>query len=373
MTISPQILTAARRFLFLSLLLAWVNPQRAAVLPSTRLEESVSADAQERVAELTQKVLGPFRNEGALSDGGGTATNQIAPSITYTNIEAAFREASALMPGRLDLRFGIASALIGQALQTNAPFELRMKSALQTYQDIHALDTNGFQAALLYAAYTRAIGETNASENTIERLIRTHEARTRSYLEKFRRLDEVMQITPTNLPPKDLPASGRAIVIFGAALETNGLMKPKLIDRLKQGLAVAQLYPEAAIVVSGGNQKGGLTEAYLMSRWLVEQGISTNRVYPEDRATDTVGNAVYSCAILQKLGIAHVTLVTSASHMRRAMADLEEAAIDRGLRITFSHGAAPDQSALDEKRERVAVYRDVLRTSGLWAYPGIQR
>lgn len=333
------------------------------------MAEGVDAAAQERVAELIQNVLGANRVD--FTQANGLATNSLA---IYTNIEANFREASMLMPNRLDLRFGIASALVGQALQTNAPFDVKMKSALNVYQDIHALDTNGFQAALLYAAYTRAMGEMNVSESTLDGLMKVHSNRTSAYRERFRRLDEILQMIP-NLDPQSitLPNGTNAIVILGAGLETNGTMKAKLVGRLQKGLSLARLYPEAPVIVTGGNQKGGVTEAFAMSLWLVNEGVRTNRVHLEDRATDTVGNAVRTCRILKKLGITHATLVTSGSHLRRALADFEEAASAEGLRLKFSHLVSKDEPEVDEGREKVAVYRDALRTSGIWAYPGIQR
>ena len=327
-----------------------------------------SAEAQERVAELIQNVLGPYRREGSLTNG---STN--TSSITYTNIERNFREASMLMPERLDLRFGIASALIGQAIQTNTDFALKMKSALAVYQEIHALDTHGFQSAILYAAYTRAIGETNASGSALKKLAAAHPEKTRSYLEKFQRIDNTLQLTSNEDIQKIRPVGDHAIVILGAALESNAAAKPKLVARLHQALLLAKLSPDSPIIVTGGNPRAGVTEAYAMGRWLIDQGISTNRLHLEDRATDTVGNAIRTCAILQKLHVTGVTLVTSASHMRRALADFEEAAVVRGLHLTFSHLASRDELDLDPARERVSVYRDALRTSGLWSFPGIQR
>jgi uncharacterized SAM-binding protein YcdF (DUF218 family) len=334
-----------------------------------RFVQGLSADAQERVTEIIQNLFGAYRVQTVTTIG---VTN--SASATYTNIEARLREASMLMPNRLDLRFGIATALIGQAIQTNSPFEVKMKSALQVYQEIQALDTKGFQAPLLYAAYSRAFGETNASESAMAQLMKVHPQRTLDHLARFRRLDEILQLVPNENPEKLGPMSrDHAIVILGAALETNGTMKAKLIDRLRQGLALARLSSEAPIVVTGGNAKGGITEAYLMGLWLVNQGIATNRLYLEDQARDTVGNAFRSCTILQKLGVTRVTLVTSASHVKRALADFEEASLARGLSLSFSHLVSKDEPTIDDARERVAIYRDVLRTSGIWAYPGIQQ
>jgi hypothetical protein len=278
------------------------------------------------------------------------------------------------MPTRLDLRFGIASALLLQALQTNSPFDLKIQGALRVYEEIQALDPNGFEAPMLYAAYARAVGETNASEATIRQLTALHPQRTKECLERLDRADAVLRLIPSQEPQTTMPMDkGHAIVVLGAALETNGTIKAKLLGRLQQGLKLARIYPEAPIIVTGGNQKSGITEAYAMSLWLLNEGVCQDRLHLEDLARDTVGNAVFSAVILQKLGASHVTLVTSANHLRRGLADLDEACRQRGLKLSLGNLAAPGEPDFDPARERVGVYRDVMRTGGFWAFPGVQR
>lgn len=328
----------------------------------------VSGSAHERVAELIQGMFGSYREATSTNDPG---TNS---PLTNTNIERGFRAAAALLPQRLDLRFGIATALVGQALETNAPFASRMSSALEVYEEIQALDRGGFYAPVLRAAYRRAMGDTNAAKLIMNQLLASHPERARAYLDRFSRIEEIWRLVPNTRPYGGAPVGKEhAIVILGAALETNSLIKPKLVDRLRQGLTLARLYPDAPIVVTGGNAKGGLTEAYAMGLWLRQEGVSTNRLYLEDQARDTVGNAFKSCDILRKLGARSATLVTSASHMRRALASFEEAARQRALAIEFFHLAAKDEPPVDAARERVSIYRDVMRASGIWAYPGIQQ
>jgi hypothetical protein len=344
----------------------------ASALADTPPALSVDAETQEKVAHLLQTVIQDYWNGSDAQK--ATGTNN-APN--YTNVEAAFRLASKLMPDRLDLRFGIASSLVLQAIQTNGPqLEAKVKDALHVYQEIHALDTNGFDAPLLYAAYTRTLGHTNASETTLNALIAVHPERTREYLQRFCRIDRILQ-TPTNLiPRRTMPRDQfHAIVILGAGLETNGVMKTKLEGRLSQGLKLARLYPHAPIIVTGGNQKSGVTEAYTMSQWLMQRGIPRKRLFLEDQAKDTVGNAIFSSAILKRLRVTHVTLVTSSSHIRRGLADLEEACLQRGLLLHYDTLAAQTKgdTPLDPQQERIGIYRDVLRISGLWSFPGLQR
>jgi hypothetical protein len=112
-----------------------------------------------------------------------------------------------------------------------------------------------------------------------------------------------------------------------------------------------------------------------MSQWFMRRGIPRKRLFIEDRARDTVENALFSSAILQQLGVKYVTVVTSFSHVRRGLADLEEACRQRGLDVQFDCLGARSKgdTDLDKDQERVGVYRDVMRTSGLWSFPGMRR
>jgi len=331
-----------------------------------------NARSQETVVQILQTVIQDYWNGGYTN-----GRPKRSGSAIYTNVETAFREASRLMPDRLDLRFGIASSVISQATQTNGQqLEMKVREALQIYQEIQALDTNGFEAPIWYAAYARAIGDTNASDNAIRSLMILDPGRTGEYLQKFNLVDHILRTTPNETPQKEMPKDEHhAIVVLGSGLETNGAMKAKLASRLKQGLRLARRYPRAPIILTGGNQKSGITEAYVMSRWYVRRGIRSKRLILEDKAKDTVENAVFSSAILRRLDATHVTLITSSSHIRRGLADLQEACLQRGLTLEFDPVAAKTKgdADLDPEQERVGIYRDIMRTSGLWAFPGIHR
>jgi hypothetical protein len=332
-------------------------------------ESVLNTESQKQVIQLLETVIQDYWNGGDDRSTGRAGSS--------TNVEAAFRKASKLMPDRLDLRFGLASSLLAQAIQTNGQrLDMKVREALSVYQDIAALDTNSFEAPILYAAYARAIGETNATGAAINELMAVHAQRTSDYLKKFSQADSILQLAPNEKPRRTMPKDKHhAIVVLGAGLETNGTMKAKLVSRLGQCLKLARIYPRAPIILTGGNQKGGVTEAYAMGLWCLQKGISRKRLFLEDRAKDTVENALFSSAILQRLGITHVTLVTSANHIHRGLADLQEACSRRGLKLEFDHLAAraKGDSELDKEQERVGVYRDLMRTSGLWAFPGLQR
>jgi hypothetical protein len=195
----------------------------------------LDAESQKQVTQLLQTVIQNYWNGGE--------DKSTAKAVSSTNVEAAFRQAATLMPERLDLRFGLASSLLSQAIQTNGQrLEMKVREALSVYQDIETLDTNGFEARILFAAYARAIGETNASEAAFSRLMLLHPQRTREYIQKFNQIDQILQLTPDEKPCRTMPKDKHhAIVVLGAGLETNGMIKLKLAARLGQCLKLARI------------------------------------------------------------------------------------------------------------------------------------
>ena len=92
--------------------------------------------------------------------------------------------------------------------------------------------------------------------------------------------------------------------------------------RVTETLRLAQRYPTARIVLSGG--LGGLlnepiTEAAATARLLTELGVTPNRLVLEDKSRTTHENAVFSKRIVDPKPGEVWILVTSADHMPRAV------------------------------------------------------
>lgn len=120
-------------------------------------------------------------------------------------------------------------------------------------------------------------------------------------------------------PPTGLPGSGHVFVVLGGSLNANGTLKTQTINRLKVAKAALAAYPKSAVLVSGGAPRSGVTEAAAMQKWLEANGVPDERITTETRSSSTVGNAKYSIAILAtKLDVTSYTLVSDASHLRRA-------------------------------------------------------
>ena len=123
--------------------------------------------------------------------------------------------------------------------------------------------------------------------------------------------------------PEGLPEDNSvAIVILGFALNADGTMKDELIGRLQTGLAIAEAYPESYVVVTGGGTAANnpnVTEGGLMGQWLLEQGLSEERLIVENKAPNTVGNAENTYKILSEEypQVKSLVMVTSDYHVPR--------------------------------------------------------
>ncbi|WP_137149219.1 YdcF family protein [Mycolicibacterium sp. CR10] len=130
-----------------------------------------------------------------------------------------------------------------------------------------------------------------------------------------------------------------AIVILGYGLKPDGTMRLILHTRVLAGLAVAQLFPQAPIIVTGGNPRNGNTEAEQMGKMLRLYGTPRERIILEERASSTVQNAAFSVPLAKKAGTSGIILVTSSSHQDRADGNFADAGGNVLATVSF-----PDQN-----------------------------
>ncbi len=107
------------------------------------------------------------------------------------------------------------------------------------------------------------------------------------------------------------------IVVLGNALIDD---KPSdlLIARLETALEMAERFPDAGIVVSGGlTGDNTITEAAIMSRYLEQAGIDRARIIEEDSSKSTYENMVYTSRLIP--GESAATVITNKFHLFRAL------------------------------------------------------
>jgi tetratricopeptide (TPR) repeat protein len=338
---------------------------------SVRNDESTS----DRINQFKEIAMYYYWHGGDIQQ----AEKEIFKGITlkgkYDVVENAFKEATLLDPYDIDLKFSLAST---QIIQKKIP------DALQTYKQIVNLEPNNFNANLLYGVYSKLNGDDSSYKSSISTLRQIDSRKAKDYLQKLETTDTILNEKLNTSASADLPQKDHAIVILGYALADDGSMRQPLIERLKTGLDIAKQYPNSKIIVTGGIPKQGITEADAMSEWLISQGIEKDRIILENKATDTVENALFSTEILEKEGLKDVTLVTSASHMRRALTVFKEASDfydkmnDKNSNRNFSNVVYLDYPSIEEAHkvsndEILVIYRDLFRTSGIWQYPRLQR
>jgi uncharacterized SAM-binding protein YcdF (DUF218 family) len=339
------------------------------VLAAAVLFASPAASAPDLASERVQ-ALTALAVQAYWTGGDPKAAESLLKGVTlhgrYDIVQRAFAEASALAPDRLDLRFDVASA---QILRKD------LAGARASYAQILARDPASFEAYAWLAALARVEGDQPSATGAETALAALDRARAGALRRRFNRADEIMA-DPLDATVRPLPG-GVTIVALGFALNPSGGMEKPLLDRLAATLAAARANPSARIIVTGGQPQSGVTEADLMTRWLVQNGVDRDRIQIEDKAKDTVGNAVNAAGLISQARPDKVILVTSAGHMRRGRAVTEAALQEIGIDapvipLVASSGVAAELQTPVTPDERLAIYRDVVRTFGIWSYPGLQ-
>jgi uncharacterized SAM-binding protein YcdF (DUF218 family) len=137
------------------------------------------------------------------------------------------------------------------------------------------------------------------------------------------------------LPIERMP-SADAVIILGGVLEPPRppLISPNLnesIDRVIEGWRLFRAEKAQMIVVSGGNLPWAVAtepEADLIKRFLVELGVPENAIIVESDSRNTYENAVNTAGIFQSRGWRSGLLVTSGTHMPRAVAAFRRAGVE---------------------------------------------
>ncbi|OOY25872.1 hypothetical protein BMI91_05650 [Thioclava sediminum] len=141
------------------------------------------------------------------------------------------------------------------------------------------------------------------------------------------------QAYPTN--PQLAQVDG--IIILGGAEVRDGTARHYQVqlnaaaERVTAGLALAHRFPDARILLSGGSgvlrdlARESMPGAEVMAAAFRETGIAQARLLLESRSRNTSENARLSHDLAQPKPTDTWLLVTSAFHMRRAMASFERA------------------------------------------------
>ncbi|PJR17254.1 YdcF family protein [Sinorhizobium meliloti] len=124
------------------------------------------------------------------------------------------------------------------------------------------------------------------------------------------------------------PTDLACIIVLGGAFENvvmasrGGMELNQAAERFVETLRLARAYPQARILVSGGDGSlSGIYEgdAHASQKFFGTFGIGSNRLIREGESRTTFENARYTRDLLAENGLERCALVTSAYHMPRSI------------------------------------------------------
>lgn len=136
-------------------------------------------------------------------------------------------------------------------------------------------------------------------------------------------------------PPTTAPNRVDGIIVLGGAVWSgtvpqarNQVLLTSSAERMTEAVALARRYPEARIAFtgfSGALSPDGWTEAQGAARLFRDLGVDQDRILYEGRARNTAENAVFLRDMVSPAPGQTWLLITSASHMPRAMGTFRHA------------------------------------------------
>ncbi|MFS8115418.1 ElyC/SanA/YdcF family protein [Rhizobium jaguaris] len=137
--------------------------------------------------------------------------------------------------------------------------------------------------------------------------------------------------------PAGDPADLKCMIVLGGATQNEvttargGYELDSAGDRLIETLRLAQKFPQARIVVSGGD--GSISgkyegDAVISERFFVALGLPKDRLVEDTTSRTTFENAVNTKELLAKNGLSGCLLITSGFHMPRSVGIFRKQGID---------------------------------------------
>ncbi|OON41457.1 hypothetical protein BTJ39_05735 [Izhakiella australiensis] len=287
-----------------------------------------------------------------------TADNMAA---VIEKLKAAFK----LAPWRADLLFSQASAYI----HLND-----VDKAICIYQQILLIAPQDIDALTYLSVWRHMQGNLNAQQNSMDQLKTLSSERESEVRRLLHTIDRIL-ISPwqDEIPAPQQRTDKLAIVTMGYALNADGSMHSVLVARLEKTLQLAQKFPQAILIVTGGAPKNNRTEAQAMTQWLIKHGVNNRRIFADHYSTSTVQNALFARYILSQQKIKRALIVTSPGHLRRSKLLFTLASRQTGPRNIEYLSVADSEKAQETNRqtspiEKIFLYRDALKVIGLRSF-----
>ncbi|GBR51427.1 hypothetical protein CSR02_11760 [Acetobacter pomorum] len=116
--------------------------------------------------------------------------------------------------------------------------------------------------------------------------------------------------------------SALPVIIFGAALNSDGSPSAALLNRVHSALVFGTTHNSVLYIPTGGVPQNGKTEADVMVSCLLEAGIAPEHILAEPTAGDTFDSAVACTHLLRQAGYSTpspIAVVSSPLHVPRCV------------------------------------------------------
>ena len=134
----------------------------------------------------------------------------------------------------------------------------------------------------------------------------------------------------TSVTTRDEARGADTVVVLGGGARTFttgeaiiGVPSTPSILRALEGARVAKLIRARLVIASGGRPRPDLQlrpESQILREALIEAGVGPERIVEESTSKTTREQALFIAPILRAHGVGRLVLVTSPTHMRRALA-----------------------------------------------------
>ena len=135
---------------------------------------------------------------------------------------------------------------------------------------------------------------------------------------------EHRSFVPNNKPVDYVMVLGHGHVVDPMLPPTSELSRTALV-RLIEGIRIHYLYPNSTLILSGYNGGSTISHALMLAKVAIALGVEQDDILLLETAKDTREEANQARQVVQNKNMA---LVTSASHMKRALAEFKRAGID---------------------------------------------
>ncbi|AGP34101.1 hypothetical protein SCE1572_06085 [Sorangium cellulosum So0157-2] len=137
-----------------------------------------------------------------------------------------------------------------------------------------------------------------------------------------------------------MPLHADAIVVLGCRMLPSG--RPAA-PGARRAARAAQAYRDGVapwVIASGGRRWGAQIEARVLSAELLRAGVPARAILQDLWSLTTHENAIFSAALLRRMGARRAAIVTCPWHMARALQNFREVGID-ACALPSPHVRAP--------------------------------